>query len=230
MRWGRQGWALKPELGERRLAWCLSVHLPVNPFDRLSSPPPRLHFLLESDRGSTLLPPPPGVPSHKAFTVSHVSEGAGGWPSPPLCRRGPGASSWWFKQASHPRHPSSALAPLAPGPRALCWFCPGLGLQPFASSCLFLGGWPGASCQRWGEFVPMDGGGEPGDRGRGGHCLREEEGPCLRWPPGQIQAWADLLGNVLPDSGTLAQAEPPTALSGRLAQLSPWVSYPPLPF
>ena len=73
MRWGRWGWALKPELGERRPAWRLSVHLPVNPFDRLSSPPPRLHFLLESDRGSPLPPPAPGVPSHKAFTISHVA-------------------------------------------------------------------------------------------------------------------------------------------------------------
>lgn len=50
--WGQAG--LGSEAGgcrERRPAWCLSIHLPRNPFDRLSSPPPRLHFLLEGDWG-----------------------------------------------------------------------------------------------------------------------------------------------------------------------------------
>ena len=76
VRWGRQGWVLKPEVegrGGRLGVWCLSIHLPLNPFDKLSSPPPWLHFLLEGDWGSALLPPPQGVPPHKAFTVSHVT-------------------------------------------------------------------------------------------------------------------------------------------------------------
>ena len=154
VRWGRQGWVLKPEVegrGGRLGVWCLSIHLPLTPFDKLSSPPPWLHFLLEGDWGSALLPPPQGVPPHKAFTVSHVTCHLR------RCKKLAFTPTLQVRTWGLP-HPSSALTtpptPHSTRAQGTVLAPSGLGLQPFASSCLFLGGWPGASCQRWGEFVP----------------------------------------------------------------------------
>lgn len=158
---GRQGWVLKPEVAGRggRLGVCLSI-CPGIP---LTGSHPRPRGCTSSWKATGVHPPTlsPRGPSPQGFHrfPCHL----------PLRRcRKPAftptlqARTWGLPPPIPPlpSPPPSARAQgtvLAPS---------GLGFQPFASSCLFLGGWPGASCQRWGEFVPDRWG--RGARGWGG--------------------------------------------------------------